>query len=95
LGPPAKSVQPWQAYLNKYGDTTLKEKVEKAWQEYVSTVPEGQAPKKTLFEIRNRVAQEAYNAEEAIVKEEVEEHRQAMKSTSKKPNGGDRNKSFQ
>jgi hypothetical protein len=95
LGPPAKSVQPWQAYLNKYQNTTLKEKIENAWQDYLNTVPGGQKPEKTLFEIRNRVAQEMYKAEGASVKEDVEKHRQTMKHRTKTPNELDKNKSFQ
>lgn len=79
LNPPAKSVQPWQAYLNKYQNTKLKDKIDDAWQEYLSTVPTGQKPKKTIFEIRNKVAQEQYRAEEADVKQEVEKHREEMK----------------
>jgi hypothetical protein len=41
----------------------LKEKIDEAWQQYLSEVPEGQKPKKTLFEIRNKLAQQLYKAE--------------------------------
>lgn len=94
LGPSTKSVQPWQAYLNKYHGSRLKEKVNDAWQEYLSTVPEGQRPEKTLFEIRNKLAQKLYEAEAAEVKQEVEEHRQKMKN-GEDIDDTDRNRKFQ
>ena len=67
-------MQPWQAYLNKFQYTKLKEKIDEAWQQYLSEVPEGQKSEKTLFEIRNKVAQWLYQAETAEVKQEVEKH---------------------
>ena len=88
-------MQPWQAYLNKYQNTKLKDKIENAWQEYLSTVPEGQKLRKMLFEIRNRVAQEEYKVKEGVIKQEVEEDRQMMKHTPKTSNRRDKNKNFQ
>jgi hypothetical protein len=85
LGPPSKAVQPWQAYLNKFQHTKLKEKVDEAWQQYLSEVPEGQKPEKTLFEIRNKLAQQLYKAETAEVKQAVEEHRKQMKDRKDVP----------
>ena len=64
LSVPSKLMQPWQAYLNKFQYTKLKEKIDEAWQQYLSEVPEGQKPEKTLFEIRNKVAQRLYQAEQ-------------------------------
>ena len=94
MGPSAKSVQPWQAYLNKYQGSRLKEKINNVWQEYLSTVPEGQKPEKTLFEIRNKVAQRLYEAEAAKIKQQVEEHRQKMKR-GEDADDTDRNRRFQ
>lgn len=75
-----KLVQPWQAYQNKFYDAKLKPKVEEAWNRYLSEVPEGQKPAKTLFEVRNRVVRELYENETDEVKQEVEEHRKRMKA---------------
>jgi len=61
-------MQPWQAYLNKFQNTKLKEKIDEAWQQYLSEVPEGQKLQKMLFKIWNRLAQELYKAETAEVK---------------------------
>ncbi|KAI0245466.1 hypothetical protein BJV78DRAFT_1287779 [Lactifluus subvellereus] len=93
----AKVVQPWQAYLNKFQNTKLKEKIDEAWETYLSEVPEGQKPEKMLFEIRNKLAQQLYEAETAEVRWEVEEHRQKMRNseTSDDSDLAARNKSFQ
>jgi hypothetical protein len=80
LGPSAKAVQSWQAYLNKFQNTKLKPEIDDAWQEYLNEVPEGVKPEKTKFEIRNHVARKLFAAETATVKQEVEEHRQKMMS---------------
>jgi len=58
-------------------------------------VPEGQKPEKTLFEIRNRLARELYEAETAAVKQEVEEHRQNMRGNKEISNLAERNALFQ
>lgn len=81
LSAPPKVMQPWQAYLKLFQNTKLKEKIDKAWREYLSSVPEGQKPKKTLFEIRNKVAQESYKAETPEVKRQVEEYRKSKEAT--------------
>lgn len=81
LSAPPKLVQPWQAYLNKFQDTKLKQNIEDAWQAYTQDVPEGEKPKKTLFEIRNKVAQSLYANETPEIKQEVEEHRQRMRDS--------------
>jgi hypothetical protein len=82
LGPSTKNVQPWQAYLNKFQHTKLKDKIDDAWQQHLSEVPEGEKSEKTLFEIRNKLAQKLYAAETAEVKEEVEGHRKAMRDNN-------------
>lgn len=90
-------MQPWQAYLNKFQNTKLKEKIDETWQQYLSEVPEGQKPEKTLFEIRNKLARQMYEAETDEVKQEVEEHRKRMKANNE-PEASDlaeRNRSFQ
>ncbi|KAH9955191.1 hypothetical protein BGW80DRAFT_1566314 [Lactifluus volemus] len=92
---PSKVMQPWQAYLNKFQNTKLKEKIDKAWQQYLSEVPEGQKPEKTLFEIRNKLAQQLYEAETAEVKREVEEHRKSMRVNKEASDLAERNRSFQ
>jgi hypothetical protein len=59
-------------------------------------VPEGEKPQKTLFEIRNKLAQKLYASETAAVKEEVEEHRKYMMSGGKQTSDVlERNKIFQ
>lgn len=89
-------MQPWQAYLNKFQSTKLKKKIEDAWQECLKGVPEGEKPQKTLFEIRNKLAQKLYASETAAVKEEVEEHRKYMMSGGKQTSDVlERNKIFQ
>jgi hypothetical protein len=88
-------MQPWQAYLNKFQHTRLKEKVDKAWEQYLSEVPEGQKPEKTLFEIRNKLAQQLYEAETAEVKQEVEEYRKSMRVNKEVTDLTERNRSFQ
>ncbi|KAF8487814.1 hypothetical protein F5888DRAFT_1624159 [Russula emetica] len=95
LSVPSKTMQPWQAYLNKFQNTTLKEKIDNAWQQYLSKVPEGQKPEKMLFEIRNKLAQELYKAETAEVKQEVKEYRKTMVVNREAPGLVERNKSFQ
>jgi hypothetical protein len=95
LGPSAKNMQPWQAYLNKFQNTKLKGKIDNAWQEYLSEVPEGKKPKKTKFEIRNKLAQKLYAAETDVVKAEVEEHRKTMKNNKEMLDLVERNGSFQ
>ncbi|KIL55029.1 hypothetical protein M378DRAFT_18307 [Amanita muscaria Koide BX008] len=96
LRPSTKLVQPWQAYLNKFQHTKLKEKIDEAWQKYLSEVPEGQKPEKSLFEIRNKLAQTLYEAETAEVRQEVEEHRKNMRSSNEVTSDvAARNKSFQ
>jgi hypothetical protein len=92
---PSKVMQPWQAYLNKFQNTTLKEKINDAWQQYLSEVPEGQKPEKTLFEIRNKLAQQLYEAETAEVKWEVEDHCKSMKIDKEVSDLTERNRSFQ
>lgn len=55
-------------------------------------------PKKTKFEIRNRVAQKLYEDESDEIKEEVEEHRHLMKEgrgESRETEVDDRNRQFQ
>jgi hypothetical protein len=79
LSAPPKLVQPWQAYLNKFQDTKLKQPIEDAWQVYLGKVPEGKKPEKTLFEIRNNVAKSQYEKETLEILEEVEEHRHKMR----------------
>lgn len=92
---PSKGMQLWQAYLNKFQHTKLKEKIDEAWQRYLSEVPEGQKPKKTLFEIRNKLAQQLYKAETAEVKHEVEEHRKIMRANKEASDFSEGNRSFQ
>lgn len=89
-----KLVHPWQAYLNKYQNTKLKQPIKDAWQEYLKGVPEGQKQEKTLFEIRNKLAQKLYNEESAEVKQEVEEHQKKMRE-SKSASEVEQNRSFQ
>jgi hypothetical protein len=75
-----KHVQFWQAYQNKYYDSTLRSEVEEAWKQYLSELPEGQTLK-TLFKFRNQLVQKFYEDETDDVKREVEEHRLAMKAS--------------
>ena len=89
-----KLAQPWQAYLNKFQDTKLKELIDDAWQEHLSEVPDAEK-RKTKFEIRNRVAQKMYEKETDEVKKEVEEHRLKMRDSSSDVDTVDRNKNFQ
>lgn len=88
-------MQPWQAYLNKFQNTKLKEKIDDAWKKYLSKVPEDGKPEKTLFEIRNKVAQEQYEAESADVKQEVEEYRKRAKHNTGTTDLIERNECFQ
>ena len=94
MGASPKNVQPWQAYLNLFQHTTLKEKIDDAWQQYLHKVPKGKKPEKTLFEIRNKLTQKLYAAETDAIKQEVEEHRKKMKDNNDM-SPDDRNKSFQ
>lgn len=89
-----KLVQPWQAYLNKFQDTRLKQDIESAWQDCIEQEPEGKKPKKTQFEVRNKVAKSLYEQETPEVKQEVEEHRQKMRE-SKPVDAVNRNEIFQ
>jgi hypothetical protein len=95
LGGTPKLVHPWQAYQNKFYNTKLRPKVEEAWNEYLKQVPEGQKPKKTLFEIRNQVVRELYENETDEVKQEVEEHRKQMKAGKRGSDTAENNKAFQ
>ena len=88
-------MQPWQAYLNMFQHTKLKGKIDAAWTQYLGKVPEGQKPQKTLFEIRNKVAQQLYQAETAEVKQEVEEHRKKMAANKEVSDVSERNASLQ
>ena len=92
-----KVMHPWQAYLKKYGEMKLKHKVDEAWNQYLSDVPKGQKPEKTLFEIRNKVAQRQYEAKNAEVKLEIEEYHEKMKlmKVNNPSNPFERNWSFQ
>jgi hypothetical protein len=73
-----KIPQPWQAFLNLFQETTLKDSIEDAWKYYMLELPEGGKPEKTKFEVRNRVAQRLYPQQTDEVKEQVEKHRQDM-----------------
>ena len=100
LNPPSRAMQPWQAYLNKFQKTKLKGKIDEAWKQYLSEVPKSQKPEKTLFEIRNKLAQQLYEGETAEVKREVEEHRKRSlradnDSDADTPDLAKRNRSFQ
>jgi hypothetical protein len=90
-----KLVQPWQAYLNKFQDTKLKQDIDDAWQDYIKEVPEGENPDKTQFEVRNKVARRLYEDETLEVKQEVEEHRQKMREKKSAPDIVDRSRAFQ
>jgi hypothetical protein len=81
--------------LNKFQHTKLKDKIDDAWREYSNEFPKGQKPKKTLFEIRNKLAQKLYEAETPAVKQEVEEHRKEMACSNEDSDLDKRNKSFQ
>jgi len=66
----------------------------------LSEVPEGQKLEKTLFEIRNKLAQQLYEGETAEVKREVEEHRKKSLRADNNldadtPDLAKRNRSFQ
>jgi hypothetical protein len=74
-----KLAAPWQAYQSLYYEKKLKALVESAWQEYLSSVPEGSTPKKTRFVVKNELIQRLYAQESDEVKEEVEEYRQKMR----------------
>ena len=76
-----KLVQPWQAYLNKFQHTKLKQKIQDAWQDYRKGIPNGEKLEKTLFEIRNKLAREMYEEESTEVKREVEKHRRMMRES--------------
>jgi hypothetical protein len=95
LGPSAKLVQPWQAYLNLYHDSKLRAEIDDAWEEYLVEVPEGEKPKKTKFEVQNYVARKLFEVETTTVKKEVEEHRQNMMSKQETSDVVGRNRSFQ
>lgn len=88
-------MQPWQAYLNKFQNTKLKKEIDDAWKQYLQDVPEGEQPKKTRFEIRNKLARKLYAAETAKVKAEVEEHRKVMREGNETSDLVARNASFQ
>lgn len=90
-----KLVQSWQAYQNKYYDSTLRPKVEEAWKQYLSEIPEGQKSPKTLFEFRNQLVQKFYEDETDDVKREVEEHRLAMKAGKMASDANDKNGGMQ
>jgi hypothetical protein len=90
-----KPPQPWQAYLNKFQETKLKNYIDDAWQEHLNEVPAGEKPTKTLFEVRNRVAQKMYEKETPQVKQEVEEHRLKMRDSPGAMDTVSRNKAFQ
>jgi hypothetical protein len=75
--------------------TKLKDKIEEAWEAYQKEAPDDQKRRKTLFEIRNKVAQKLYATETAAVKKEVEERRQEMMSDKEAEDVVERNKSFQ
>jgi hypothetical protein len=87
-------VQSWQAYQNKYYNSTLRPKVEEAWKQYLSELPEGQTPK-TLFEFRNQLVQKFYKDETNDVKREVEEHCLAMKAGKMASDSNDKNGGMQ
>jgi ketol-acid reductoisomerase len=89
-----KLAQPWQAYLNKYRDLKLKPMIKNAWHDYLKDIPEGEQPKKMLFEVRNKLAQKLYEEETDEVKQEVEEHRLKMRDVCT-PDVDDQNKAFQ
>ncbi|KAF8502336.1 hypothetical protein F5888DRAFT_1800821 [Russula emetica] len=93
--PALKLVQPWQAYLNKFQSTKLKEKIEDTWKCYLNGVPEGVKPEKTKFEIQNKVAQTLYEEESDKVKGEVEEHHEKMRYNGSTPCVIGQNKAFQ
>jgi hypothetical protein len=95
LSPPPKLVHPWQAYLNKFQTDRLKEPIDDAWEDYIKGVPDGEAPKKTQFEVRNKVAQRLYEDETPEIKQEVEEHRQKMKEDGSITDIDNPNQAFQ
>lgn len=95
LGPSAKVVQPWQAYLNRFQHTKLKTEIDGAWEEYLKDIPEGEKPQKTQFEIRNKLAWNLYANETVAVKEEVKEHRKVMMSGKETSDAVERNQTFQ
>jgi hypothetical protein len=88
-------MHPWQAYQNKYYDSKLRPIVEEAWEEYLSEFPEGEKPKKTLFEFRNQLVQKLYEDETDDIKQEVEEHRQMMKAGKTSPDVDEKNMALQ
>ena len=90
-----KLVQSWQAYQNKYYDSTLRLKVEEAWKQYLSEIPKGQKSPKTLFEFRNQLVQKFDEDEMDDVKREVEEHRLAMKADKMASDANDKNEGMQ
>ena len=95
LGPGPKLVQPWQAYLNMFQHTKLKDKIDDAWNEHLIEVPEDQKNPKKLFGIRNKVAQKMYATETSDVKKEVELRRREMMSDKETEDFVEKNKSFQ
>jgi hypothetical protein len=84
---------PWQAYQNLFYESKLKALVETAWEEYLSTRPEGSKPEKSQFTVKNELIQNLYAEESEEVKEEVERHRQKMRE--KKSDSGKPNEEFQ
>lgn len=90
-----KLLQPWQAYQNKFYETKLKHIVEESWSLYSGQFPKGQKPEKTLFEFRNQLVQKLYREETDEIKQEVEEHRQALKASKMASNVSDDNAKLQ
>ena len=88
-------MQSWQAYQNKYYDSTLRPKVKEAWKQYLSEVPEGQKLPKTLFEFRNQLVQKFYEDEMDDVKCEVKEHCLVMKAGKMASNANNKNGGMQ
>lgn len=88
-------MQPWQAYLNMFQHTKLKDKIDDAWNEHLIEVPEDQKNPKKLFGIRNKVAQKMYATETSDVKKEVKLRRREMMSDKETEDFIEKNKSFQ
>jgi len=61
----------------------------------LSSVPEGEKPKKTQFEITNSLAQWLYKAETAEVKQKVNEHCKKMRVKEETPSLTKKNRFFQ
>ena len=80
-----KLAQPWQAYLNKFQETKLKDSIDLAWKYHLLQVADGDAPTKTKFEVWNSVAQRLYQQESDEVKQEVEEHHKNMRYSGDVP----------